>query len=78
MDIIQIIQQKVSQLAPNQQQEVLDFADFLAHKHQPVTAEHSVQSRRSAAGYLAHLNVHITREDITEIRREMWNNLPEH
>ena len=73
MDIIQIIQQKVSQLEPNQQQEILDFAEFLAHKHQPVTAKHVIKSRRSAAGCLAHLNVHITKEDITEIRREMCN-----
>ncbi len=73
MDIIQIIQQKVSQLEPNQQQEVLDFAEFLANKRQPITQQQPTHSRRSAAGCLAHLNVHITKEDITEIRREMCN-----
>lgn len=77
MDIIQVIQQKVSQLELNQQQEVLDFTEFLASKHQATTGQ-SVHPRRSAAGCLAHLNVHITKEDITEIRREMWNKLSEH
>lgn len=73
MDIIQIIQQKVSQLEPNQQQEILDFAEFLASKRQPITQQQPIHSRRSAAGCLAHLGVHITQGDITEIRREMWN-----
>lgn len=71
MDIIQIIQQKVRQLEPNQQQEVLDFADFLVRKYSSLTPENSTQSNHSAAGCLAHFNVHITDRDIVEIRREM-------
>lgn len=66
MDIMQIIQQKMSQLPPHQQQEVLDFAEFLARKNLSQKS-----SSQSAVGYLAHLNVHITQEDIAEIRREM-------
>jgi len=32
--------------------------------------------RRSLMGLFSDLNVHITEEDITEARREMWGNFP--
>jgi len=72
MDIIQVIQQKVSQLKPNQQQEVLDFTEFLVQKYSSVLPKNLKQSSHSAAGCLSHLNVHITQKEIAEIRREMW------
>ncbi|MEW6737349.1 MAG: hypothetical protein AB1489_39065 [Acidobacteriota bacterium] len=33
-------------------------------------------SRRTVGGALAHLNLHISAEDIDEARREMWGNFP--
>jgi hypothetical protein len=53
-------------LPQDKQQEVLDFVLFLQQK--PITKH----PRRSLLGALAHLNIHVTAEDIAESRREMW------
>jgi len=53
-------------LSQDKQKEVLDFVRFLQQK---TVTKHP---RRSLLGALAHLNIHVTAEDIAEARREMW------
>ena len=62
--------QRLRALSPDKQQQVLEFAEFLAHKQVPK------RPRRSVKGLWADLNVRITEEDIAEARREMWGNFP--
>jgi PIN domain nuclease of toxin-antitoxin system len=60
--------EKLRHLPPEKQKEVLDLVDFLKEKNG------SAKPRRSLRGLWKHLNIHITEEDITEARREMWGN----
>ncbi|MBS1809021.1 MAG: DUF2281 domain-containing protein [Acidobacteria bacterium] len=57
-------------LPPQQQQTMLDFAEFLAEKY--VVKE----PRKSLLGALQPLNISISKEEIDEARREMWANFP--
>lgn len=57
-------------LSQDKQKEVLDFVRFLQQK------PGAKYPRRSLLGALAHLNIHVTAEDIAEARREMWANFP--
>jgi len=66
----QAILENLRQLPPEKQQEVLDFAEFLRQK----TA--LKQPRRSLKRLWADLDIHISEEDISEARREMWGNFP--
>jgi len=70
MNIEQSVLEKLRVLPPEQQREVLDFAEFL---HQKSIAK---RPRRSLKGLWADLGVQITAEDIAEARREMWGNFP--
>lgn len=70
MTVEEALMEKVKVLPMNRKQEVLDFAEFLEQK------EANPQPRRSLYGILSDLNVNITEEDITEARREMWENFP--
>ena len=70
MNIEQSVLEKLRVLPPEQQREVLDFAEFL---HQRSIAK---RPRRSLKGLWADLGVQITAEDIAEARREMWGNFP--
>ena len=70
MMVEEILLEKVKALPVNRQQEVLDFAEFLALK------EATSQPRRSLRGALADLDIKITEEDIREARQEMWGNFP--
>jgi hypothetical protein len=70
MNIEQSVLEKLRALPPEQQREVLDFAEFL---HQKSIAK---RPRRSLKGLWADLGVQITEEDIAEARREMWGNFP--
>jgi hypothetical protein len=70
MNIEQSVLEKLRELPPEQQREVLDFAEFL---HQKSIAK---RPRRSLKGLWADLGVQITEEDIAEARREMWGNFP--
>jgi hypothetical protein len=63
--------EKLHQLPPDKQREVLDFVEFLQKK----TAA-QVVPRRSVEGLWADLGSHITEEDIAEARAEMWRNFP--
>ena len=70
MRIEQTVIEKLKSLPPPQQQEVLDFVEFLNQKnsgHQP---------RRSLEGLWADLGLSITEEDVAEARQEMWRNFP--
>jgi hypothetical protein len=70
MNIEQQVLEKLRDLPPEKQKEVLDFVDSLKEKDGPK------KSRRSLLGLWADLNMHITDEDIAEARREMWGNFP--
>jgi hypothetical protein len=62
--------QKLRALPYDKQRELMDFVQFLQSRTPPK------RPRRSLEGMLAHLNIHITSEDIAEARREMWGNFP--
>ncbi len=57
-------------LPPEEQQEMLEYAEFLRKKTP------TQRPRRSLLGLCADLNVTITEEDIAEARKEMWGNFP--
>jgi mRNA-degrading endonuclease RelE of RelBE toxin-antitoxin system len=70
MTIEQQVLEKLRDLPPDKQKEVLDFVDFLKEKTSPE------KPRRSLRGLWANLNINITEEDIAQARREMWGNFP--
>ena len=70
MTIEQQVLERLRDLPPEKQKEVLDFVDFLKEKNSPK------KPRRSLLGLWADLNTHITEEDIAQARREMWGNFP--
>jgi hypothetical protein len=69
MTIEQQVVEKLRDLPPEKQKEVLDFVDFLKEKN-------AKKPLRSLRGLWADLNIHITEEDIAQARREMWGNFP--
>jgi len=66
----ELVIEKFRALQPDQQQEVVDFVEFLAEKRA------RKRSCPSLHGLCADLGVDITEEDIAEARREMWGNFP--
>ena len=70
MTIEQQVLEKLRDLPPEKQKEVLDFVDSLKAQNAPKAP------LRSLRGLWADLNIHITEEDIAEARREMWGNFP--
>ncbi len=70
MPIDQVILETLRNLPLEKQQEVLDFAQFLAGKNG------QKKPLLSLKGLCADLNVKITSEDIDEARREMWGKFP--
>src|SRR5208282_1159430 len=66
MTIEQQVLDKLRELPPEKQKEVLDFVDFLKEKNG------TKKPLRSLLGLWADLNFHVTGEDIAEARREMW------
>ncbi len=66
----EVLLEKFNALPVYQQQELLDFAEFIELK------EAKIQPRRSLYGILSDLDVRITEEGIAEARREMWGNFP--
>jgi len=70
MTIEQQVLEKLRDLPPKKQKEVLDFVDFLKGKNG------AKKPLRSLRGLWKNLNFHITEEDIAEARREMWGNFP--
>ena len=70
MTLEQCLLEKLKQLPPDKQQELLDFAEFLSQKSLPKTPLKSIR------GLCADLKVDLTEEDIQEVRQEMWNKFP--
>ena len=66
MTVKQQILEKLHQLSPEKQEEVLHFVDSLQEKSGSPKKLHSLE------GLLEDLNIDITEEDIAEARREMW------
>ena len=71
MTIEQQVVEKLRDLPPEKQKEVLDFVDSLKEKNGGPK-----KPLRSLLGLWSDLNFHITEEDIDEARREMWGNFP--
>jgi Protein of unknown function (DUF2281) len=70
MTIEEQVLEKLRDLPPEKQKEVLDFIDALKEKNG------SKKPLKSLRGLWADLNIHITEDDIAEARREMWGNFP--
>ena len=72
MDTTELVMQKVRQLPPQQQQEILDFIEFLLQKHQRLEKVPPL----SPFGLWADLKIDLTEADIVQTRQEMWGNFP--
>lgn len=72
MTIEQAVIEKLRELPPDRQQEVLRFVESLQRDNQDAPKH----PRRNLEGLWRDLDVHITAEDIAEARREMWGNFP--
>ena len=70
MTIEELVLEKLRELPPERQKEVLEFVDSLKHK------DGAKKPLRSLEGLWADLDIDISEEDITEARREMWGNFP--
>jgi hypothetical protein len=69
MDIEQAIIERIRRLPPEEQREVLDFAEFLHHRR-------SVPPYRGVKGLWADLDAQLSTEEIDEARRELWGSFP--
>ena len=72
MNTTELVMQKVRQLPPQQQQEILDFIEFLFQKHQRLEKV----SPLSPFGLWADLKIDLTEADVVQARQEMWGNFP--
>ncbi|MEY3868937.1 MAG: DUF2281 domain-containing protein [Microcoleaceae cyanobacterium] len=70
MNLEQAVLDKLRELPPDKQQEILDFAEFLQQKNSPR------KPLKSVKGMWANLDIEITEEDIAQARQEMWGNFP--
>ena len=70
MPLEEILLETVRKLPANKQQEVLDFAQFLAAKNGHKKPLFSLK------GLWANLDIEISNEDIDDARRDMWSNFP--
>jgi hypothetical protein len=70
MNLEQAVLEKLRALPPDQQQEILDFAEFLQQKNL------TKKPLKSVKGLCADLKVDITEEEIAQARQEMWGNFP--
>ncbi len=70
MTIEEKVLEKLRELPPEKQKEVLDFVRSLRENNG------SPRKLRSLEGLLEDLNVDFTEEDIAQARREMWGNFP--
>lgn len=70
MNLEQAVLEKLRDLPPDKQQEVLNFTEFLHHKVTPK------RPLRSVKGLWSDLKIDLTEEDISQARKEMWGNFP--
>ncbi len=70
MTIEEKVLEKLRDLPPKKQKEVLDFVESLKQKQK------TPAPRKSLPGLWADLDIHITEKDIAEARREMRGNFP--
>lgn len=70
MTIAEQVLERLRELPPEKQQQVLDFVGSLTED------QTLIKPRRSLRGLWSDLHIHITEEDIAEARREMWGNFP--
>lgn len=70
MTIAELVLEKLRELPPDKQKEVLDYVESLQAHNQSRTP------LTSLAGLWANQGRDITEEDIAEARREMWGNFP--
>lgn len=75
MDLVKEITVKTNALPFELQREVLDFVEFIAHKNQSA-AETKQTPFRSVRGILKHRNLENLEQNLSEVRREMWQNFP--
>jgi hypothetical protein len=75
MSIEQAVLETLRTLPPDKQQELLDFAESL-RRESAASGSVRVEPHGSIVGLWDDLGLDITAEDIAEIRREMWGNLP--
>jgi hypothetical protein len=71
MTIQQEILERLSTLSPAEQEELLRFTRSLAARANGSSA--NAQPWKSLMGIFANRGIDITEADITEARREMWN-----
>jgi len=78
-NLIEEITVKSASLPFDLQREVLDFVEFVAHKRlESANQTKTIEKRppfRSARGILKR-NLENLENDLTEVRREMWQNFP--
>lgn len=70
MTIEEQVLEKLRELPPEKQREVLGFLESLREQNG------AKKPLRSLLGLWADLNFHVTEEDIAEARREMWSKFP--
>jgi len=70
MAIDLLILDKVRSLPPERQQEVVDFIEFLDRKTS------APRQATRLKGLCADLGIHITADEIDEVRRGVWQNFP--
>lgn len=70
MTIEEQVLEKLRELPPEKQREVLDFVHFLREKNGTNKPLHNLR------GLWKHINIDISEEEIAEARHEMWGNFP--
>lgn len=69
MTVEELVLEKLRELPPQKQREVLAFVNLLQEKVQSGT-------RKSLHGLWAGLDVNVSEADISDARREMWGGFP--
>lgn len=70
MTLEQAVLEKLRQLPPEKQQEVLEFTESLHSE------KNTNPSLKNVKGLWSDLKQQITEDDISQIRKEIWNNFP--
>ncbi|MCW1971073.1 MAG: hypothetical protein KIH69_023435 [Anaerolineae bacterium] len=76
MSVAEKIVECVNVLSEDKQQQLLAFAEFLRLYQSSTGTKTSTSTVRSMFGAWSDVASNITLEDITEMRREMWQGFP--